>query len=57
MRAIYLAQNARITIAAMSLGATVTVLSEGERQAAAEKNGRPASLHRAWSHFAGLAGE
>jgi ribulose-5-phosphate 4-epimerase/fuculose-1-phosphate aldolase len=56
MRAIYLAQNARIAIAAMSLSGTVTVLSEAERQAAAAKNGRPASLHRAWSHFAGLVG-
>ena len=57
MRAIYLAQNARITIAATSLGGPVRTLSEAERQAAAAKNGRPASLHRAWTHFAGLAGE
>lgn len=57
MRAIYLAQNARITIAAMSLGGTVTALSEEERHAAAARNGRPASLYRAWSHFARPAGE
>jgi ribulose-5-phosphate 4-epimerase/fuculose-1-phosphate aldolase len=57
MRAIYLAQNAQITIAAKSLSSTVTVLSEEERQAAAAKVGRPVSLHRAWSHFAGLVGE
>lgn len=57
MRAIYLAQNARIMIAAASLGGPVKALSEAERDAAAARNGRPASLRRAWSHFAGLAGE
>jgi len=56
-RAIYLAQNARITLAALSLSGKVTVLSEAECRAAAAKNGRPASLHRAWSHFAAMAGE
>jgi ribulose-5-phosphate 4-epimerase/fuculose-1-phosphate aldolase len=61
MRSIYLAQNARITIAAVSLsaagGGTVRALSQEEREAAAARNGRPASLRRSWSHFAGLAGE
>jgi ribulose-5-phosphate 4-epimerase/fuculose-1-phosphate aldolase len=56
-RAVYLAQNARITIAARSLSGTITVLSEAERQAAAATNGRPMGLHRAWSHFAGVVGE
>lgn len=56
-RAIYLAQNARITLAARSLSDKVTPLSEAECQAASAKNGRPASLRRAWTHFAGLIGE
>jgi ribulose-5-phosphate 4-epimerase/fuculose-1-phosphate aldolase len=56
-RAIYLAQNARITLAAASLNGKVTPLSEAECEAAAARNGRPAPLRRAWSHFAGLVGE
>lgn len=56
-RAIYLAQNARITLAASSLNGKVTALSDAECEAAAGRNGRPASLRRAWSHFAGLVGD
>ena len=54
MSAIYLAENARIILAAASLGAEAVFLSEAECEAAAAKIGRPASLRRAWSHFAGL---
>jgi HCOMODA/2-hydroxy-3-carboxy-muconic semialdehyde decarboxylase len=54
MSAIYLAENARIILAAASLGEDTVFLSEAECQAAAAKIGRPASLRRAWSHFAGL---
>jgi HCOMODA/2-hydroxy-3-carboxy-muconic semialdehyde decarboxylase len=55
---VYLAQNARITISAASLGTgVVTALSEQECRAAAEKIGRPASLARAWAHFTGTPPE
>jgi HCOMODA/2-hydroxy-3-carboxy-muconic semialdehyde decarboxylase len=57
MNAIYLVQNARIRLAAGGLGGQVRALTEQECQAAAAKIGRPASLRRAWSHFAGQAGE
>lgn len=52
--AIYLAENARIILAAAVLGDDAVFLSAAECQAAAAKIGRPASLRRAWSHFAGL---
>jgi HCOMODA/2-hydroxy-3-carboxy-muconic semialdehyde decarboxylase len=54
MSAIYLAENARIILAAAALGGDAVFLSEAECEAAAAKIGRPASLRRAWSHFAGL---
>lgn len=52
MGTVYLAQNARITLAAASLGNGITPLTEPECEAAAARIGRPASVRRAWSHFA-----
>ncbi len=54
MSAIYLVENARIVLAAATLSDDAVFLSEAECAAAAAKNGRPASLRRAWSHFASL---
>jgi HCOMODA/2-hydroxy-3-carboxy-muconic semialdehyde decarboxylase len=51
--AIYLAENARIILAAAALGGDAVFLSGAECQAAAAKIGRPASLRRAWAHFTG----
>jgi HCOMODA/2-hydroxy-3-carboxy-muconic semialdehyde decarboxylase len=53
MSAIYLVENARITLAAATLGDDAVFLSDAECEAAAAKIGRPASLRRAWTHFAG----
>jgi HCOMODA/2-hydroxy-3-carboxy-muconic semialdehyde decarboxylase len=52
--AIYLVENARIILAAATLGEDAVFLSDAECEAAAAKIGRPASLRRAWTHFAGL---
>jgi ribulose-5-phosphate 4-epimerase/fuculose-1-phosphate aldolase len=54
MSAIYLVENARIRLAAATLSEQVVTLSGAECKAAAAKIGRPASLRRAWAHFAGL---
>jgi HCOMODA/2-hydroxy-3-carboxy-muconic semialdehyde decarboxylase len=54
MSSIYLAQNARIRLAAATLGDNVITLSERECRSGRALIGRPASQQRAWSHFAGL---
>jgi ribulose-5-phosphate 4-epimerase/fuculose-1-phosphate aldolase len=53
MNAIYLVENARIVLAAATLGDEAVFLSEEECAAAAARIGRPASVRRAWTHFAG----
>ena len=54
MSSIYLAQNARIWLAAATLGNSVATLTERECRSAGSMNGREASLRRAWAHFTGL---
>jgi ribulose-5-phosphate 4-epimerase/fuculose-1-phosphate aldolase len=57
MSSIYLAQNAQIRLRAATLSDQVVSLSERECDSGRALIGREASLRRAWSHFAGLAGE
>lgn len=54
MGSVYLTQNARIRLSAAMLGDHVTELSKQECHAGEAIIGRPASQHRAWSHFAAL---